>query len=419
MSIWDAIRVMNSNVEIEMRSDPTLVGEVMREQARHLAKNPALRGKRSIVEAQGIQGKLRLRPIDAMHELARGTALLRDPSVAAFARGWSALRYLGVFARSGQGRLSLDGAALEHVGPNQRRVISEELGIGFGVLVAKEWCQSRQVSPIGPITVIDVDMALFHNMVPGLSTTGKRQPDYLLAYPDPNKPSKTMYELLETKGTVDVSGAKGQLGRAVTQLAGLEVGGFPLTGIAVATVSTTSGIRALAVDPAEPVASWESSEAELEYWRKAKPRARPSLPVVDLPIDELSARATNVDLAALAEFSGQYDAATRWLPRLKGQPDHANSEERLETDLGEFVGTAFTLKLPGADKQVRVYQAVDAQIALALRSHDGSTVRARQRAFADRRGSSVRTTRSGDVEPSGVATEAVSSDGSLLRISIE
>lgn len=254
MTIQDAIRLMAQTTKISMESDAALVGDItLRQAALAAAANPrqGVRQKLPLIQAVGVQGDLALRPISAMLELARGTALNDDPEVAAFARRWSTLRYLGVFANHGRNtKLRLNRGALQFIGPNQRRVLSEDLGIGFGIMVAKHWCRTRDPR-VGPITVIDVDKALHRGTVPNLLLAGSRQPDYLLSYPDPTNSSLTTYELLETKGTVNATTARGQLARAATQLAGLTVSGSAMTGLAVATVSNVNGLGVLAVDPEE------------------------------------------------------------------------------------------------------------------------------------------------------------------------
>lgn len=192
-----------------------------------------------------------------------------------------------MFAKKvGTGRLHLDTAALKYIGANQRRVLSEELGIGFGIIVAKQWCKARNPG-IGPITVIDVDKALKKGQVPLLEDKKNgRQPDYLLSYFDPTNPSVEIYDLLETKGTADKSNAKKQLSRAVTQRAGLTLNGQPITGIAISTISKANGFHVMAVDPEEDPTTWEPTNGALEYWRTFKEPFRQDDFKLDLPREE-------------------------------------------------------------------------------------------------------------------------------------
>lgn len=418
MTLQDAIRLMGTKTAISMESDGGLVTNVSDKQAKYVAGKPTLPIKAVVAVADGVQGDLELRPIAAMLELARGTALTTHPQVAAFARRWSILRYLGAFAIDPiSGTLHLDAGALQFIGPNQRRVLSEELGIGFGILVAKHWCRTR-IPQVGPIEVVDVDMTLNNGTVPALQRAGSRQPDYLLKYPDPNNPRTTVYELLETKGTVQRSNAFEQLGRAVTQLAGLTVSGQPMTGIAVSTVSTTEGIRAMAVDPELPPVTWEPVDDALERWRGASPTPRDDSPRIDIPAEQLFATATNVDNAALAMFGGQQGVAKRWLPHLKSSDgDYAKARRTIGSHT--FVGVDFVIEIPETKAHVRIYQGVEENIAGELSGLDASGVTDAQRAYA---GTAAYTdddlTRfsSGTESATAIAT---SSDGAMMEISIE
>jgi len=125
-------------------------------------------------------------------------------------------------------------------------------------VVAEQWC--KQLGATGPITIVDVDLALHegrrwlrvHRADP---TIGDRQPDYLLAYPDPRNARAFVFKTLECKGTVSLANVTGQLARAVTQLGSLELSGVTPQGIAVSTVSNRDGVHYLAVDPEDDQSS--------------------------------------------------------------------------------------------------------------------------------------------------------------------
>lgn len=420
MSLASAIRMMGTTAKVSMKSDDWLVKKIVKRQADYVAVNRGLPQKAVIKRAAGVKGNLPLRPISAMLELALGTALNNDPDIAAFARGWSTLRYLGIFAKCAQtGALHLDGAALQLIGPNQRRVLSEDLGIGFGILVAKHWCRSR-TSELGPIMAIDVDKALRNGTVSNLQLAGRRQPDYLLAYPDPTTPGVTVYDLLETKGTVSTSTALTQLGRAVTQLAGLTVGGQPMTGIAVSTVSNADGFRVLAVDPEEHQIRWKLDKEALERWRRADARPKTDVTKLDVGAEELFAMATNVGNAALAAFSGNHTAAKRWLPNYAtGRAIEEDDGVRRRTVFGTFVGAEYVIGIPGTQSRVRLYQGIAEDVATGLRELDASAVMDAQRSFAEADASEIEEVVSPVEESDVTSATAISMDGSMLEISVE
>lgn len=433
--LCNAIRLMGTPVNILMKSDGALALDVSNIQASKVKKYPGLPRKMKIVPATGIDGSLELRPIQAMLELARGTALRCNPLVLV----WPALRYLGVFTKDGMSALRLDAAATRFIGPHQRCGLSEELGIGFGILVAKHWCMERVpgLHFSRAINVMDVDKAIGKGSVPNLQKVGRRQPDYLLAYQNPaDTPGKITYDLLETKGTVDESGVKKQLGRAVTQLAGLQLGGQPMTGIAVSTVSNENKILAKAVDPDENPFTWTPTDEVLRRWRAreahlpAKGGAAISASSDLLPEnEEFLATATNADNAALAAFGGLRKTAEKWLPTLPaiGETD---AETSRELDIGEFVGTECVIRV--SDAEVRVYQGVEKQVAGALRDLKYSGVVEAQQEFTESieklpapagTNNSTFTALASKVimsEPSSdLSVAALSPDGSMLQICIK
>lgn len=421
MSLLDAIRMMGTTVTVPCESDTPLADDVsliQKDLATKYGAKLKLPQKGKITPAAGVHGDLELRPISAMLELARGTALSNDPQVTAFARSWSTLRYLGIFAKNAQSqKLHLDSAALPFIGPNQRRVLSEDLGIGFGIIVAKQWCEERTPN-VGPIAAIDVDVAIHKKVIPALNPAGKRQPDYILAYPDPQNYGVMIYDLLETKGTVSRRNAKEQLGRAVTQLAGLTVGGNPMTGIAVSTVSATTGVSVMAVDPEELPVTWRPTNEILALSRDTGGRPRKDEAKLDVSAEELFASAMNVGNASLAEFSGQQSLAKRWLPNFDAsRRGGGSSEVRRTTESGSFVGTDYVIEIPGTSERVRLYHGVDEQVVGGLRDLDAIAVMEAQSAFA--RGSAREVNMSSGASVNTRSVSAISSEGAMLEISIE
>ena len=409
--------MLGTTSTISSESDVALVRSVNIAQAAEISAHPKLPYKPVITAAVGVHGDFQMRPISAMLELARGTVLNEDPAIVAFARRWSILRYLGIFAKDAStGKLHLDGAALKYVGGNQRRVLSEELGIGFGIIAGKRWCRERMPT-VESITAIDVDKALKRGKLPQLIADGDRQPDYLLSYSDSRNPGVKIYDLLETKGTGNRAYAKKQLGRAVTQLAGLTLNQREMTGIAVSTVSDERGIHILAVDPEEPPVAWRPTNAALASSRMAKDPIPPDDFRVDLPQDEFLASATNVGFAGLAEFSGQSGVATRWFPDIDSErKNKADAGVPRETDVGSFVGVEYILPIPGTSARLRIFQGVDKDIVEGLKALDVTAVLESQQAFArsHAENSDISSENTGDA----ASASAFTSDGSILEISI-
>ena len=108
-------------------------------------------------EVPSLHGAFPHKPKDVLLNLARATRPLYDNDVHDTYRFWAILRYIGIFADNGTFSYTLSEAASRVVG-NQRRVLSEELGIVVSIGVAERWLAG--VTGRGPIRTIDVDVAL-------------------------------------------------------------------------------------------------------------------------------------------------------------------------------------------------------------------------------------------------------------------
>ncbi len=415
-TLRQAIDTMNDPGIVRAQSDVALVQKVAELQREYLLTDPRLPVKAALSRADGLDGPLDAKPVEVMLELALGTTLNVSDAAASFGRRWSTLKYLGLFENDPLARtLNLSPSVLAEVGANQRRVISEELGIGFAAHAAKHWCRTRYPG-VGAISVIDVDRTLLNGSMPKLQRNGKRQPDYLLAFDDPTAPGRRRLELLESKGTVSSATAKSQLGRAVTQLAGLTVNGRTLTGLAVSTISTESGITLMAVDPEEDPVSWAPTKHDTDHWRGDEPKWSGEEPVVDFAPEELVAKATNVDYATLAEFAGLSSATTRWLTRFGTQ---GRSDLVTETRAGpggtSYIGQELVFQV--GSEIVRMFQGVEADVVDGLRSGDPEAVLQAQR---NGRPSSEDVA---DALKSGIGRDAASavattSEGAVLQLSV-
>lgn len=412
--LFNALQVVASTGNVAAVSTPGLASRVRATQAQLQRKDPTIATKAGIVHVPVLSTDLTLRPLDALLELSLGTALRTPRLLAPFTRWWSVLRYLGLFDWDpSTNRLRLDSGAIADVGANQRRVISEEIGIGFAVLAAKQWVQAR-VPGVGPVSVMDVDRALFNGWVPGMQRAGKRQPDYLLRYEDPQQSGVSVYELLESKGTVSRSTVTRQLGRAATQLGGLLIGGRPITGLAVSTVSAADGVEIHAIDPVEPPVEWRRDQLAVESWRNVERYYDLQAPRIDVSPAPFFATAANVELGSLSQFAGLRTVARQWYPRFGSSTDGA-SDADAHRDYGgrTFVGEEFVAEVPGvADSRVRVFHGVDTNVAAALRDTDAEQVSGAQREFAKSRPLNSAPT---ETQP---AAAAVSDVGAILEISL-
>lgn len=109
-----------------------------------------------LVEVPSLHGPQVVRPIEALRGLAYATRMLYvNPDVYDMYSLWAWIRYLGLFDQDYSGHLVLSSEA-RHIRGNQRRVASEELGIGFAKVFGENW----MLDSLGPgaVTFVDVDV---------------------------------------------------------------------------------------------------------------------------------------------------------------------------------------------------------------------------------------------------------------------
>ncbi|MFB8229428.1 hypothetical protein [Cellulosimicrobium sp. NPDC055967] len=413
MDLPTAIVMMNSTVSLDGRSDAALAAEVDRA-AR--ADHPGSPVKGVVTPAAGLGGAIRVRPVDAMLRLSRLTAPLIPSDVTSQYEHWGRLRYLGVFDRGSAGELRL-GTAGRQVRGNQRRVMSEELGVGFGALLAEHWCRAQGFT--GAIRFADVDQVL-QGAYPGIYArmVAGRQPDYLIQLPSPRQPRRVSHRLLECKGTTSSRYAVNQLARAVTQLASLSVNGTTPTGIAVSTVSAGDSVRYLAVDPGDDEVGWMTDRFGVARGRSEKRSAQMLGDVLHADADDFFSSVTAVAMGSLADYAGSA-AAVDWLPtRVSERLGRRAVRGRVEeNELGVFEGQELFFPAPGSRGLLRIFQGVDKGVLDGIRHHD----------IAEVEESQVRVTtmlpeysggRFADSQDIERATSAVSPEGAMLSLTL-
>ncbi|WFE56577.1 hypothetical protein [Micromonospora sp. WMMD712] len=104
-------------------------------------------------DVPALDGEATVRPLDVLLRLAVATKPQYQTDLYEAHRHWSLLRYLGLFDADPDGQLCLSSAGRRIVG-SQRRVTSEELGIGFAVHRRRNgW---RRVGPVPRLPVSSI-----------------------------------------------------------------------------------------------------------------------------------------------------------------------------------------------------------------------------------------------------------------------
>lgn len=235
MDLEQALRTVSTHLHLPGTSNAKLA-----QQVRGLAA-PA---HRDLWPVDELDGGAVLRPADVLLALAVATRPRYEADVHDAHAQWALLRYLGVFDIDGRD-IALSPAGRRIVG-NQRRVFSEEMGIGFAVCLARRWSVVETSTP-GSVMVLDVDV-LLDQASGGMSlpevTVGSRRPDYVLVNAGAGQ---VRLALLECKGTKIRSYVPRQLASASEQLGDFRVGGVQLPGLAVGSLLANDTVEYFAV----------------------------------------------------------------------------------------------------------------------------------------------------------------------------
>lgn len=406
MPLLQDIRTLRAPAVIDGQSDAELVKQVDKHVKRELAKSqPPLVLSKKLVPAAGLDsGTCVVRPIDALLRLSRATALTLPPSTASMSRWWPVLRYLGAFEAPEAGRIRINPASTVALRHNERRIFSEELGVGFGILLGERWCHG--LGATGAVSVLDAGAAL-RDPSRRLGTIGRLVPDYVLRYTDRSQPSISFFAALECKGTQDPKRTPIQLGHAMRQVDALRLDGTSLPGVGIATVTNSTQIAYKAVDPPGNPVSFEFVDDDLAAAHETPVSVSVENGRVDVSKREFLRRAVTLDDASLAAFSGDFAAARRWAPAPSGPP-LSTSDLRLDR-IEDDAWTGTTARFATPTGELEIFAGVASAVLEALRSSSDRDVRAAQSEVLDRHTSSPDE---GDVDEA----RAVGSDGSMLLI---
>ncbi|MEU7785089.1 hypothetical protein [Amycolatopsis sp. NPDC049159] len=379
MNLEDAFSVVDTAVHLPGQSDDALI--------RQLRKRKEFSPPRKALSpAAGLESGITLRPIEALHWLSYVTRPRYHDDVLDRYLWWGLLRYLGFFAHdyshSHLPNLALSAAG-RRISGNQRRVTSEEMGIGFGAALAARWFDSTSAATLR--SVVDIDVALDARFVFGPSSAvqhiGTRRADYLLIGADRRDSGRYVLRVLECKGTKNAGNAVSQLARAVGRLDGVTVGGRVPQGLATAVVTGESRTSYLAVDPGdddEP--SYRVDGESIDRGRSFRLESDR----VDVSAAEIANAAVRASWAVLADFGGNLGAIERWAPQVMRSRIERQPRDRVtfETPVGTARGTS--LEFGFGSERLTVRYGIDESVDDQLTDGDAGEVMEAQRAFADR-----------------------------------
>jgi hypothetical protein len=414
VDLYQAMKIVGSQVYLRGRSNQALVRRVRR------TPNFVASAK-TLSPASGLQHGIALRPFEALHLLSYVTRpRYQDDLLDVYAQ-WGLMRYLGFFELACTGN-SLPGLEVSEAGQrivgNQRRVTSEEMGVGFGGLLAIHWFAQTGAAGV-PISIVDIDAALDDRYIyaagsrRAVRTVGTRRPDYLIIAHDPSVRSRYRVRALECKGTRSPDYAVRQLASAVEQLGGITVGGRIPAGLAVSTITANDQISYLAIDPDdEEEPSYEVTSNTIE---RVGSFQLGDEDMSDVSPTELTNASVRASWATLADFGGNLNALDRWAPAVMRRRLDRRSRDRVsfETPFGTARGTIVTFGFDGSRLTVRY--AIDETIDQQISQGAAESVTEAQAAFAQRLPSSQNL-----AQPTGpYELYSATADGSIFSLSLE
>lgn len=399
-----------TEVHLDGQSDDALV--------RRIRKQKGFRAPRkSLSSVPDLATGVRLRPIEALHQLSFVTRPRYQDDLLDAYLYWGLLRYLGFFALDHSvphmPRLGLSEAGRRVTG-NLRRVASEEMGIAFGVALACRWF--GQTGTGAPPVAVDVDVALDDGRVFGASApvrrVASRRPDYVLLAPAPGSRNRYRFRVLECKGTKTPGYAEPQLAGAVAQLDGVAVGKWVPHGLAtsVITSETETCYRAVAtVDDTEP--SYEVTPETIERARDFRFEAE----WPEVLGAEIAGATVRASWAMLADFGGNLDALRIWAP--EAMLGRTNRRRRVrttfDTPLGRANGTSTTFEFDR--ERLTVRYGVDALVDDRLGERSAAGVTEAQQAFAGR----LEESEAQVAVPEPPTVYSATADGSIFSLTLD
>lgn len=309
---------------------------IQREKDKLVAKN-------ALTPVAGLHKDHRMRLLDVLHTHGRASALQQSLRCRSLHALWPIMRYIGV-AKIENNSFVLSQSGKNYRG-NNRRVLSEDLGIAFGLTVGEIW--QKLSYPRAVTAAVDIDEVLRQGCILNrpVKSISARRPDYVLASVESKKTNSAVFSLLECKGTSAPSKMESILASGLGQLKTIEVGSQIPPGLAVCTLSDeNSPWRFIALDPPSPFEPVEIDDsAILRVADGIRIDATAGNSVLKIRDSELWNEAVLATvLAKSAAFGGNVRARDRFLsPQFRGSLDTSENPRQYSFDspFGEVKGS--------------------------------------------------------------------------------
>lgn len=294
-----------------------------------------------------LHGGAHIRPVDLLLHLAYATRLNYQSTVLDAYMQWGIARYIGAFdvqwhPNPTSKRIVLSDAA-RRVVANQRRVLSEDIGIGLASLLSRRIFASRH--PGMDLHLVDIDMAIASGLIDAPS--GSRT-DFLVVAKDRQSGNVLLLGLVEAKGSESRANGKRQLVKGAAQIEETTVSVLRVPGVVSVAQSGRDEVRYSIV--------------------KVEPQGMGD--IVDLGSSQRAADLVNASWAKIADIGDEPDLYMRLAPeKLKDRRpsfsrDRWSPKARQEVRGNEYEGTEAIIPLPGG--RLHVFLGAETRLLRAL-----------------------------------------------------
>jgi hypothetical protein len=363
MSLARLRRVLSSPLEVNIESSPSMVQRVAAAAASraHLSpKTPAVYAP--LAGSQTIS----IRPIEFLRKVGELTTP-KTINLSRLSASWATRRYFWAIADPGANtqaaapfKLSRDARSMDR---HQKTLLSDEFGMGFAGIVAERLLSAPEF--------VEVDYAISNpQRFFGAKASTKRRPDFLM-WGNPNA-----LFVVECKGSQTTrASVVSQLRRGLEQLPSIQTDGVSQVALVIAAHLYGRGTTVHVIDPPNDESD-SSGEVRQRVDKSIDRIGEDRYAVSDLTAFREKLQA-GVNLSRL-RWAGQHAAAENIEESISGRQrreDVANAPvERLDSPLGEFLGSTTPLAPELGSFGPRIFRGVRSDVLAQFDIHDDNAV---------------------------------------------
>lgn len=356
LAALSALMALNSVKMLSAESNHVTLGTV-----RSKTSDPNMKTLKSVPP---LDRTVHVRAIDALRWLVESAAITYPTSLMWFNKGWAIARYLGVIETNSK-HLTLSAAGRQFSG-RHRTIVSEDLGIGFGLLAAEIW---RRAENHDVVNAVDIDVAIPNGLVDDhgntlhVSKLGSQRPDFVMSSRG-RRSRKMDFHVVECKGISDLRrwSAHDQLVSAASQIDQVAIGPRIPDGLISSTYSGADPWKVAALESVDPPAAGSGlsvaiEDLDWEQIRTARPRVELGrfefATIRDVRVFAAATLATSfTGLASLAQNRRALETLARSQRDMAQIPPQDRESDEFHTPAGDAVGTITPITYDGTQMEV-------------------------------------------------------------------